>query len=81
LPEIRGKGDHPEKKRRFMAIDLPIIMHKGPIPPIHHLSGDLDISGFIRIPEVPSAQIQEEKNQTECDENGHLSPFLSINFS
>ena len=42
-------------------------MHENPIAPVHHLSGDLRITGLIRVPEIPSAQIKKVKDET--DEN------------
>jgi hypothetical protein len=63
-----------------VGIDLPVIMHKDPIPSVDHLPGHLNIPGLIRIPEVPAVQIKKEKDQTKSNQNSNLSPFLRINF-
>jgi hypothetical protein len=40
-------------------------MHEDPIPSVDHLFGYLSIAGFIRIPEVPSPQIDKIDNEAE----------------
>jgi hypothetical protein len=53
-------------------------MHEDPISSINHLPGDLGITGFIRIPQVPSPQVKEIEDDTESNENADLDPLLRI---
>ena len=53
-------------------------MHEDPIPSLYDLSGDLRITRFIRVPEIPLPQIKKVKDQTESRQKGNLSPFLGI---
>jgi len=55
-------------------------MHEEPISSIDHLPGDLGITRFIRIPQVPSPQIKKIEDDTESDENANLNPRLRVNF-
>jgi hypothetical protein len=53
-------------------------MHEDPIPSVHHLSCDLGITGFIRIPQVPPPQVKKIEDDTESNQNGDLNPLLRI---
>jgi hypothetical protein len=53
-------------------------MHKNPIPSVHHLPGNLGVTGLIWIPEIPSAQIDKIKDKTDSDKENNLSPFGRI---
>jgi hypothetical protein len=75
LPQVGGKSDQPEKERRLVAIDASVEMHENPIAPAHHLPGNLCVTGLIRIPEVPSAQIKKVKNKTDPDKKSNWSPL------
>ena len=50
-------------------------MHEDPISPIDHLPGDLGITGFVRIPEVPSAQIKKVKDEADDNKKKNGGPF------
>jgi hypothetical protein len=50
-------------------------MHENPIAPVHHLPGNLCVTGLIRIPQVPSAQIREVKDETDSDKKKNVNPF------
>jgi hypothetical protein len=50
-------------------------MHENPIAPVHHLLGNLGITGLIRVPEIPSAQINKVKDETDPDEKKYSNPF------
>ena len=52
-------------------------MHEDPIPSVHDLPGYLAIPGFIRIPEIPLAEVEKIENDAESDEDVDLSPLLS----
>jgi hypothetical protein len=49
-------------------------MHEDPVSPIHHLSRNLSIAGFIRIPEIPLTQIHKINDEAEPQEKGELGP-------
>jgi hypothetical protein len=53
-------------------------MHEDPISPLKHLSRNLGITRFIRIPEIPPAQVEEKEDKTEPREKDQLNPFLRI---
>jgi hypothetical protein len=36
-----------------------------PIPSLHHPLGNLGITGFIRIPKIPSVQVHKEEQEAE----------------
>jgi hypothetical protein len=75
LPQVGGKSDQPEKERRLIAIDGSVEMHENPIAPVDHLPGNLCVSGLIRIPEVPSAQIKKVKDEADDNKKKNLNPF------
>jgi hypothetical protein len=50
-------------------------MHENPIAPVHHLPGNLRITGLIRVPEIPSAQINKVKDETDPDKKKYSKPF------
>jgi len=80
LPKKRRKGNKPKEERRFICVCFPIKMHENPIPSLDHLPCNLGITGFVRIPEVPSINIKEIDDETESYEKGDLDPFLRIDF-
>jgi hypothetical protein len=51
-------------------------MHKNPIASVHHLPGNLGITGFIRIPEIPSTYSQYEDKEAETQEDEYFDPVL-----
>jgi hypothetical protein len=51
-------------------------MHEDPVPPIHHLSRNLCITGFVRIPEIPLTQVNKINDEAESQEKGDLGPWL-----
>jgi hypothetical protein len=53
-------------------------MHEDPISSVHHLSCDLSVTGFIRIPQIPPPQVRKIEGDAESNENGDLNPFLRI---
>ena len=75
MPHVGGKSNQPEKEGRLVAIDASVKMHENPIAPVHHLPGNLRITGLIRVPEVPSAQINKVKYETDPDKKKYSNPF------
>jgi len=55
-------------------------MHENPISPLNHLPCNLGITGFIRVPEIPSPQIEKVKDETESYQEENLGIFLRIDF-
>jgi len=51
-------------------------VHEDPVPVHHHLPGHLGVTGLIRVPQIPLAQIGEIEETQECDEEADLNPFL-----
>jgi hypothetical protein len=49
-------------------------MHENPISTLHHLSRNLSVAGFIRVPEIPLTQINKINEETESQEKGDLGP-------
>jgi hypothetical protein len=50
-------------------------MHDNPIAPVKHLPGNLCVTGFIRIPEIPSTQIEKVKDKADSDKKKNVNPF------
>ncbi len=74
MPQVRGKSDQPEKKRRLVAVDASVKVHQNPIAAVHHLPGNLCVAGLVRIPEVPSTEVEKVKNETDSDQKSDLGP-------
>jgi hypothetical protein len=51
-------------------------VHEDPVSVHHHLPGYFSVAGFIRVPQVPLAQICEIEETQECNEEADLNPFL-----
>lgn len=75
MPQVGGKSNQPEKEGRLVPIDASVKMHENPIAPVHHLPSNLRITGLIRVPEVPSAQINKVKDETDPDKKKYSNPF------
>jgi hypothetical protein len=50
-------------------------MHENPIAPVKHLPGNLCVTGLIRIPEIPSAQIEKVEDKTDSNKKKNVNPF------
>jgi hypothetical protein len=50
-------------------------MHENPIATVQHLPGDLRVAGFVRIPEIPSTQIEKVKDKADAYKKKNMNPF------
>jgi hypothetical protein len=79
-PEKRRETHKPKKEWRFVGVDLSIIMHENPVSPMNHLSRNLSIARFIRVPEIPLTQVNKINDKTESQKKDELSPGLRDHF-
>jgi hypothetical protein len=63
------------RKRRLVRIDIPVIVHEDPVSVHHHFPGNFSVTGFIRIPQIPLAQIQKIEDNAEYQQEADMNPW------